>query len=79
MPVAGGSAERDRSACKSEACKIQDCLSKNDYDVRKCSDEIAKLKKCCEKYQGVSIHCGFDPEGKDSATTAPQDQVFKGH
>lgn len=79
MPVAGGTPDRDREACKSEACNIQDCLSKNGYDVSRCQGAIKDLQKCCERFQGVSIHCGFREGGKrDSVSAAPNDQIFKG-
>eukprot|EP00884_Botryococcus_braunii_P005297 jgi/Botrbrau1/14769/Bobra.0284s0003.1 len=79
MPVAGGSPDQDRDACKAEACKIQDCLAKNNYDVSRCQGVIKELQKCCERYQGVSIHCGFsEPGKKDSVGAAPNDQIFKG-
>lgn len=28
--------------------------------------------------QGKSIHCGFDPENKESAAVEPQDQIYRG-
>ena len=38
-------------ACKTEACAIQTCLSKNHYQGEKCQEPIQALMKCCEKYQ----------------------------
>ncbi len=43
-------------ACKKEACAIQACLSKKNYNPDACTDEIEKLKRCCEGVQ-VSARC----------------------
>ena len=75
MPVAG-SGKRD--ACKTEACAIQDCLAKNDYDMNNCKDKVDKLKKCCSNNLKESVHCGMvdsrtDTDSGDSQK--PDDQV----
>ncbi len=75
MPVAGSS---KRDACKTEACAIQDCLSKNDYDMNKCKDKVDRLKDCCSKNLKESVHCGMldsrtDTDSGDSQK--PDDQV----
>lgn len=75
MPVAGSS---KRDACKTEACAIQDCLAKNDYDMNKCKDKVDKLKDCCSKNLKESVHCGMvdsrtDTDSGDSQK--PDDQV----
>ena len=46
--AASGSPE---DACKKEACKIQACLSKNNYNPDACTREIDALKRCCEGVQ----------------------------
>ena len=75
MPVAGSS---KRDACKSEACAIQDCLAKNDYDMSKCQDKVDKLKKCCKDSMMESVHCGMVDSRTDTdsgASQKPDDQV----
>lgn len=75
MPVAGGS---KRDACKSEACAIQDCLAKNDYNMSKCQDKVDKLKNCCKENLKESVHCGMVDSRTDTdsgASQKPDDQV----
>lgn len=75
MPVAGSS---KRDACKSEACAIQDCLAKNDYDMSKCQDKVDKLKKCCKDSMMESVHCGMVDSRTDTdsgESQKPDDQV----
>ena len=54
MPVAGQKGS-EKDACKTEACSIQTCLSKNGYNVSQCSHQVDRLKKCCEKHQARSL------------------------
>ena len=75
MPVAGSS---KRDACKTEACGIQDCLAKNDYDMNKCKDKVDKLKECCRDNLKQSVHCGMVDSRTDTdsgESQAPDDQV----
>ncbi|KAK3810099.1 MAG: DUF1903-domain-containing protein [Benniella sp.] len=34
--------------CHKEACAIQACLTKNNYQESRCRDVIEKLEKCCQ-------------------------------
>ena len=43
-------------ACKKEACAIQACLSKKNYNPDACTQEIENLKRCCEGVQ-VNATC----------------------
>ena len=73
--MAGGS---KRDACKSEACAIQDCLAKNDYNISKCQDKVDKLKNCCKDNLKESVHCGMLDSSTDTdsgASQKPDDQV----
>ncbi|SCU83157.1 LAMI_0C02212g1_1 [Lachancea mirantina] len=36
--------------CKPQACAIQDCLTKANYDESKCSHLIDQLYDCCSKF-----------------------------
>ena len=54
MPVAGQKGS-EKDACKTEACSIQTCLSKNGYNVSQCSHQVDRLKKCCEKHQARAL------------------------
>ena len=51
----------EKDACKTEACSIQTCLSKNGYNVSQCSHQVDRLKKCCEKHQArpLVLPCNF--------------------
>ncbi|KAK9902752.1 hypothetical protein WJX75_004960 [Coccomyxa subellipsoidea] len=36
-------------------------MGQKDFNLEECQPQLADLKRCCERYQGKSIHCGFDP------------------
>ncbi|XP_058188643.1 uncharacterized protein LOC131306434 [Rhododendron vialii] len=46
-----------KEPCKKNACDIQACLSKNNFDPRKCLKAIELLQSCCEKCNYNSTHC----------------------
>ncbi|KAK9162116.1 hypothetical protein Scep_002901 [Stephania cephalantha] len=46
-----------KEPCKKEACDIQACLSKNNFNSQKCIEVIEKLQSCCEKCTYNSTHC----------------------
>ncbi|CAI2168751.1 11030_t:CDS:2 [Funneliformis geosporum] len=39
----------DSQPCLNEACQIQTCLQKNDYQEARCQQAIDKLLQCCDK------------------------------
>ncbi|KAH8552834.1 mature-T-cell-proliferation protein [Umbelopsis sp. PMI_123] len=39
----------EKQTCMKEACAIQACLEKNQYQEKRCQDVIDKLRACCEK------------------------------
>ncbi|GAQ81255.1 hypothetical protein KFL_000750230 [Klebsormidium nitens] len=43
--------------CHAQACAIQKCLSKNNFDSHKCIDTIQKLLACCQEHQNKPKHC----------------------
>ncbi|KAF0437092.1 mature T-cell proliferation 1 neighbor protein-like protein [Gigaspora margarita] len=50
----------DSQPCHREACAIQECLQKNNYQEERCKDVINQLFKCCEtlfKSGGESASC----------------------
>ena len=54
---------RPRHLCQFEACSIQTCLKKNDFDESHCTKEIEQMKDCCKAIQYKSYICeGFDPD-----------------
>ncbi|ORY24595.1 hypothetical protein BCR39DRAFT_500027 [Naematelia encephala] len=50
--------------CQAEACAIQTCLSKNNYQQSKCDNLVESLYKCCDK-----MYRAADKEGKDVGDT----------
>ncbi|KAL4515912.1 hypothetical protein Ndes2437A_g06629 [Nannochloris sp. 'desiccata'] len=57
MPMLMGPPNR---ACYKHTCRIQQCLSENNYDSRSCAWAIEALKRCCEMpFAAHSIHCAF--------------------
>ncbi|CUM46887.1 Cx9C motif-containing protein 4, mitochondrial [Debaryomyces fabryi] len=55
------SSSGDSDPCHPEACAIQDCIQKNNYNESKCSKLIDNLYLCCKKY--------YEQNGTDKQTT----------
>ncbi|QLQ81358.1 hypothetical protein HG537_0F01190 [Torulaspora globosa] len=36
--------------CQAEACAIQNCLLRNDYDESKCRTVVQELYRCCQRF-----------------------------
>eukprot|EP00850_Spirogloea_muscicola_P008085 SM000042S15352 [mRNA] locus=s42:565859:566239:+ [translate_table: standard] len=43
--------------CHPEACAIQRCMAKEDFQVSKCLAYVKKLQACCDSCKGESKHC----------------------
>ena len=41
--------------CKKEACAIQWCLSRNNYQEKKCQHALTQWKSCCERVKSVNF------------------------
>ncbi|KAL1931817.1 hypothetical protein VTP01DRAFT_9961 [Rhizomucor pusillus] len=55
--------------CQKEACAIQDCLGKNNYQESKCEQAIQALRQCCEQLLdsgGSSPCCPQRKYGKEA-------------
>lgn len=54
------------SACQKEACDIQNCLIKNNYDETRCAGLISALYRCCHQFYtdnpGQKSRCCPRPE-----------------
>lgn len=46
-----------KDPCKRFACKIQDCLSANDYQVSACKEVFEEMRQCCIKWKQESFVC----------------------
>lgn len=44
--------------CQKEACNIQSCLQKNNYQEEKCAAQLRAMLDCCRKYFDQSNACG---------------------
>uniref|UniRef100_A0A060SXR7 Cx9C motif-containing protein 4, mitochondrial n=1 Tax=Blastobotrys adeninivorans TaxID=409370 RepID=A0A060SXR7_BLAAD len=42
--------------CHREACRIQDCIQKNNYDETKCTKLVDALYRCCDNYYKNNGH-----------------------
>ena len=40
-------ATRPKDPCQRQACAIQDCLQKNNYQEDKCDEHLESLLECC--------------------------------
>ena len=41
----------DNGPCQKLACKIQTCLSRNDYNQNKCKTEMENYERCVKDYK----------------------------
>lgn len=48
--------------CHPQACAIQACIQKNNYDEAKCQRQIDALYECCNKF--------YQKEGDDASTVS---------
>ena len=54
----------EKHACKKFACAFQACLKQHGFqNMHMCQREIDDLKRCCERYNGISVHCSFPEIG----------------
>lgn len=60
--------------CHAEACDIQFCLSKNNYQQAACQEAIQALIRCCEAAEGKSVSCAFAPPPAAKSKAAPKPQ-----
>ncbi|CAM8937592.1 unnamed protein product [Rhodiola kirilowii] len=47
-----------KEPCKKQACDIQACLTKNNFNSQRCRRVIELLQSCCEECEYKSTHCG---------------------
>ena len=52
-----GASNDPTDACKKEACQIQTCFSRNQYNMVKCAQVVEKLRSCCRTQGKASVHC----------------------
>ncbi|XP_039123886.1 cx9C motif-containing protein 4, mitochondrial [Dioscorea cayenensis subsp. rotundata] len=55
--MATGDQKKNKEPCKKEACDIQACLTKNNFNPQRCLKVIELLQSCCEKCDYNSTHC----------------------
>ncbi|XP_054736547.1 cx9C motif-containing protein 4 [Anastrepha obliqua] len=46
-----------KDPCKKNACKIQACLSENNYQESKCLEVLEQMRLCCLKWHKESTCC----------------------
>ncbi|XP_020680281.1 cx9C motif-containing protein 4, mitochondrial [Dendrobium catenatum] len=49
--------QKSQEPCKKEACDIQSCLTKNNFNPQRCLKVIEMLQACCENCSYNSTHC----------------------
>ena len=47
---------RDSPKCRTLACDIQYCLSKNNYNEKRCKNIINEWKECCNEWEKNHKH-----------------------
>ncbi|KAK9235213.1 hypothetical protein V1525DRAFT_410587 [Lipomyces kononenkoae] len=61
--------EPSPNVCHAEACAIQDCLRRANYNERRCRSAIDALYACCKKM--------YDEDGDARAIACPQPDLLK--
>ncbi|KAJ2617298.1 hypothetical protein H4S08_000399 [Coemansia sp. RSA 1365] len=61
----------DKPACQDEACQLQDCLWKNDFQEARCKRTLQALEKCCNELldNGGSSRCCPSRKSNKNNTT----------
>ena len=49
--------KRPKDPCQSQACAIQECLKKHNFQEEKCEDVIQRMLECCKKFEKESYIC----------------------
>ncbi|ODN93583.1 hypothetical protein L198_05452 [Cryptococcus wingfieldii CBS 7118] len=52
----------EKQACHPEACAIQSCIMKNNYDESRCQKQIEALYRCCSNMYETAEREGKNPE-----------------
>ncbi|KAK9387368.1 hypothetical protein V1515DRAFT_601606 [Lipomyces mesembrius] len=63
--------EPSPKACHAEACAIQDCLRRTNYNERRCTAAIDSLYACCKKMYAEN------PEARAIACPQPEQLKLK--
>lgn len=65
-------------ACKKFACQFQSCLKQHGFqNMYMCQTEIDNLRQCCEKYNGISVHCSFADYGIGTDDYSSKNKIKK--
>ena len=59
--------QKDRR-CQQLACDIQWCLSRNNYQQRKCGDFVERYNECCERAVKGAMRRAADAAGAGATT-----------
>ncbi|KAI8324663.1 hypothetical protein GQ54DRAFT_256123 [Martensiomyces pterosporus] len=62
--------------CQKEACALQDCLWRNDFQESRCQDALRRLERCCNALLakgGASRCCPSKPMQKTAASSATKE------
>ncbi|KAL2757156.1 hypothetical protein ACRALDRAFT_1093105 [Sodiomyces alcalophilus JCM 7366] len=52
---------QDIPPCHPQACAIQRCLNRNNYDENQCQSAIVELYHCCERFYGKQGNTAISP------------------
>ncbi|KAI7829083.1 DUF1903-domain-containing protein [Kickxella alabastrina] len=59
--------KKPKPPCQKEACKLQDCLWRNDFQESRCQETLRALQSCCNtllQANKTSICCPSKPMKK---------------
>ncbi|KAK9474959.1 uncharacterized protein V1510DRAFT_360115 [Dipodascopsis tothii] len=62
-------AESSPTVCHAEACAIQNCLRRTQYNERRCTAAIDALYACCKKM--------YEADGEARAIACPQPELLR--
>lgn len=53
--------QKPKDPCKKNACRIQDCLERNNFQEKFCLNVLEEMRQCCLKWHKESLCCtGID-------------------
>ncbi|WBW74417.1 mitochondrial intermembrane space protein [Schizosaccharomyces osmophilus] len=59
------------ASCQKEACNLQNCIQRNQYNQSKCEEYINSLLKCCNLWYSQN-----GSESKESPNSCPQYSIL---
>ena len=63
-------AKRPKDPCQRQACAIQDCLKKHQFQEEKCQEVLQQMLECCKTVEKGSSYICLGMKDYDTSKTA---------